>query len=209
MTNNNDQRVLRKRAETRRFAHAVVRGNISKVANLLETTEINVDDLIDVEKGYPMDYQGLRRGQDMTPLHIACWLDYFELAQVLVAQYGANAHARTKHEGMTPLHLVILAFRSRCREAMTMGTIQRPSRIWVEWLLQLGVDIDEQLLFDVNLCGNIPGIPRSRRGSTALHCAAAVGDLVALECLLEHGADIDAADEYGITALFISLFRDI
>lgn len=46
---------------------------------------------------------------------------------------------------------------------------------------------------------------RGNLGNQPLHVAAAGGDAGAINCLLDHGADIDAVGEFGETALHITV----
>jgi len=46
---------------------------------------------------------------------------------------------------------------------------------------------------------------RGNLGNTPLHVAAVWGDVRAINCLLDHGANIDAVGEFGETALHVAV----
>lgn len=117
----------------------------------------------------------VRDERGATPLHWAT----SRCVNVLV-QYGADLNARDD-VGMAPLHYSI--FRLQDKKRKTGGE----SKEMMETLLAAGADVN---------C-------RSDNGFTPLHLVSLLGINTRLETLAEYGADPEARDEWGQSALDI------
>jgi ankyrin repeat protein len=121
-------------------------------------------------------------GYETTALHTAAEFRSHALVEKLIS-LGADVNARDDY-GQTPLHYVALTLKTEEHNnspSATAGTIAK-------LLLDAGAEIDIRT--------------RVEHGSqTALHYAAHYGNPTVLRVLLERGADVDAADEYGNTSL--------
>ncbi|MCJ1250247.1 hypothetical protein MMC30_007473 [Trapelia coarctata] len=140
-----------------------------------------------------------------TPLHLAAWGDH-QVAIRLLLDKGADIQAQDK-EGRTPLHLAV------CRD----------NKAAIRLLLEKGADINVQdeavgtplhsavswnreavtqlLLADPRTKVNAT----NKEGWTALHLAAFDGYKDIVRLLLTHGADIEAREIEGRTALQLAM----
>lgn len=94
----------------------------------------------------------------------------------------------TNFSGECALH-IILHLKSKCTKSEEAGD---------------NIDVDPnslrsqyEKLFDELLAGNVPLEAKAWAGSTPLHYAAFIGDVGAVEKLIEHGSDIYAINELG------------
>ncbi|MCX5689002.1 MAG: ankyrin repeat domain-containing protein [Planctomycetota bacterium] len=110
-----------------------------------------------------------------TPL---MWAGYRRDPQVLNALLAANADTRaTDQYGRNALHLVM------------ESTQPAPAAPCIDLLIRAGAFVDHV----------------DRNGFTSLHKAVQRGDLGAASMLIDHGADVNARDSHGETALVIAL----
>ena len=112
-----------------------------------------------------------------TPLHIAIWHSRYDVFEVLKARH-ADVHRRDAF-GLTPLHLAVKPH----------GGFGRGSVQIIQSLLDEGADINLKIL---------------DRQETALHMTARQGRVDWIKYLLERGADIEATNKAGETALQIA-----
>lgn len=118
-----------------------------------------------------------------TALHAAAYGGHAETVEALL-KAGAQPNVRNA-EGSTPLYCAVL------NVATTRHPDPRRQMRAMEQLLRLGADPELGTVDDFR----------------PLHCAALIGETAMVELLLDHGADIDAADGDGNTALHHAMSR--
>jgi ankyrin repeat protein len=116
-----------------------------------------------------------RNNVGLTPLHYACRDGHASVAELLL-EHGAQPTAVDMH-GWQPLHL---ACEHGGHNTMSL-------------LLALSSSSPDQGLIDLNVCGEF--------GKTPLHVAAKAGHTGACSLLLGAGADVEAKNHAGGTAL--------
>ena len=118
-----------------------------------------------------------------TPLHLAVTCGRWRVAQLLI-DCGAD------------VSFVMPGFGSALHRAVTSASMTRKStKRMVRLLIRSGVDVDARGA----------GAENDR---TALHCAAVVGNVVALSELIRFGAALDIQTNSGETALSLALKHD-
>ena len=121
----------------------------------------------------------------MTPLCLAAANGCDDVASLLLERGASVNHASRNH--CTPLWLAASApsyqadSASRKDQTMTQGT----SEALIDLLLDKGANVNQP----------------SARGETPLHGAAAFGRLATVKTLLQHKANLEALDRFGISAL--------
>ena len=129
-----------------------------------------------------------------TPLHTALFAWSTELPPLLVAN-GADVNA-VMDDGRMPLHIA-----SECRELRGVANL----------LIAKGAKVDIHAASGLNMVETVAALleedpeavnTRIGSGETALHYAAAQGNVQVARALLRHGADVNAAGVGGDTPLF-------
>lgn len=120
-----------------------------------------------------------RRG--LTPLHLAAQQGNL-VAVTTLLRSGADAHLLSK-DGMTPLHAAVLG--------------NTDTRI-LDAFLKRGVDVNSKVGLNHYPWG----------GATPLILAASLGNVEAIKALLARGADVNAQDARGLTALHQAIARN-
>lgn len=138
--------------------------------------------------------------QGLTPLHLAAAADSPDVAKLLIAR-GANLKARDK-QNRTPRDIAIAMNRQKVVEPL-LDAEQRsepPANQFAYALSRHKIDRMKALL------KVYPELVRHRYESevTPLHIAAALGDLDAINLLLDSGADINAPAINGQTPLSVA-----
>ncbi|MBI1375142.1 MAG: hypothetical protein GC159_20680 [Phycisphaera sp.] len=120
-----------------------------------------------------------------TPLHEAIMNSYsrgwpITKAVPILLNLGANPNVQTDQykSKSTPLHYILFHYGS--------PSASKQRAIVVESLLEHGAD---------------PNLREAKYGRTPLHCAAIAGQVHEIDLMLRHSADIEAADENGMTPL--------
>ena len=118
---------------------------------------------------------------DRTPLYCAAGNGWLEMVRDLVGQ-GADSSFKNVFNGWTPLH------------AAAAGGYYMEI---VEYMLNQGADRDQ------------PSNHNNNGKNIALHLAALNGRLEVVQCLMSYGADINAKDKKGKTALDVASTEEI
>lgn len=122
------------------------------------------------------------------PIHMASLWGFGKervpVAQAL-ASAGADLHAHSPLDGFQPIHLVAM-----------------PNRVaMIEFFVAQGIDVDSRTSECANIDLSNETGPLRGFGCTALMVAAAEGFSEATECLLRLGADPNAENNEGLTAM--------
>jgi len=156
-----------------------------------------------LERGAQID---VRRIDGHTALHVAAKWGRTETAQLLVTS-GADPNAEAKRTRYRPLHLAAQEGHTAVAELLLDAGADVDATDWqrctpLHWAAGTGRSELVQLLLK-KAHAHINA--RDASGGTALHAAAAAGNVDVLRILLRAGADIDAEDNWGRTALRIAI----
>jgi hypothetical protein len=145
-----------------------------------------------------------------TVLHHACSLGHAAIVDVL-CEHGADIWAKDDlAEGATPIDVALssLSVASPSHEAAVLAVLRRhgarPTVLYPAASLCAAARAGDVAALDRLLGlpgGACPVSARDEQHRTALHVAAASGQLAAAEVLLRHGADAQLTDGRGATAL--------
>jgi ankyrin repeat protein len=147
-------------------------------------------------------------GAGSTPLHGAVGNSQVAVIRELIAAGADPYRANTEH--VTPLMTAILTEDEQALQALIDAgvDVNRPLPPEVGLTLLAGAvrfgrpDTVELLLKN----GANPNLAAPGNGTTALHHAAALGDIPVARLLLNHGADIELRDSQGMTPLLFATF---
>jgi ankyrin repeat protein len=143
-----------------------------------------------------------------TPLHCASGFASETMVSVLLDR-GANMEAVTHTAGHTPLLIASIRGRSDAvRLLLSRGaSVQAVTRTSSTALLEAAAKDNLTTLSQILAAphGKIMLDWRDSDGCTALFAAAHMGSFASAKRLLEEGADVDSADNAGITPLLVAL----
>lgn len=181
--------------ESSLFLLAVLCGHVDLAKSLIEGKLVDVDEQGTVLVGACTDDNvktcsfGYEIGEDVTPLWCAAAWCKFDLVKLLVSN-GANINHKSR-VGSNPLFMACQYFHSNRAHQVLLGKPDVPIQLeLVKFLVKNGADVREV----------------GRNGNTPLTVAALSGykDPSLVVYLLEQGADPNASNSHGSTALHFS-----
>ncbi len=147
----------------------------------------------------------LANNNGVTPLHNAAFNSNLEIVKLLV-DYGANINAENK-DGIVAL-----------RDAVKNGHTKI-----VRFLLEKGANVNIQIIEDatpfngqihfvdnknIKLLNKYKDAVTKRKGWFILHYAVYTGNLEIVKLLLDHGANINVIDIYGVTPIYVAACKN-
>ncbi|CAB1320534.1 unnamed protein product, partial [Coregonus sp. 'balchen'] len=198
-----------------RFLEALQTNNVAEVLEILYTTNLDIDTVLEVEdkrmvlasykQGFWLPDYKLECSWAMA-LHVCVMYNYLETALVLL-QKGAAVNR--KPNGKTPLHVACTVAHGDC-VALLLGHGARVNSLSLSGHTPLhycitkeSVECAKQLILNG---GDVNKPSQSKDEDTPLHTAARLGipELVAL--YISHGAQVDAVNSLQETPLITAAF---
>ena len=163
----------------------------------------------------------LTRSLEWTPLHAAADREHWGMVDLLLA-HGAHVNAQNDN-GSTPLHLAtdervaerLVAKGANVNAKDKSGETPLHKMVGrqdvAELLIDNGADVnardkDGLAVLDYAVMTELVGLLIAKGANATIHSTACTGEATKLRALTEEGADVNARDKFGQTALHLASF---
>jgi hypothetical protein len=178
-------------------------GFAGAVAEMLRSATVGdsrrVQELLDGDTGLIRPHDDHTRGHgDITPLHYAAQAGHIAVAEMLLER-GADLEAIDTSHQLTPLGWAAIC--STPQKELAEFLLSRGARLDIFSGAALGMKNAVETMLEKNPELAAKRLRPPNRGMQPLHLAAWRGHREVVECLLDHGADLNAGDDRGDTPL--------